>query len=190
SASWSICICLASRSDRCRWRPGRSPSIPARPTSASSSIPKSWRSSSAPGVSPSTFPATSPDLNSHSGPSGTEPHDQGEGLQPGRPHGQPQSQRRAAGTFTADRLPRRAAAPKMERREQRMVYAARRHDAGNFNPSLNPLISLAATLLSEVVRLKNTYQAEDLHSLKERLSSEIRLFEHQALQDSGDSSEV
>ncbi|MDX9687904.1 type IVB secretion system protein IcmH/DotU [Halopseudomonas formosensis] len=83
-----------------------------------------------------------------------------------------------------------AAAPKMERIEQRMVYAARRHDAGNFNPSLNPLISLAATLLSEVVRLKNTYQAEDLHSLKERLSSEIRLFEHQALQDSGDSSEV
>lgn len=82
------------------------------------------------------------------------------------------------------------AAPRMEKIEQRMVYAARRRDAGSFNPSLNPLISLAASLLSEVVRLKNTYQAEDLHSLKDRLSAEIRLFEHHALQDSGDSSEV
>lgn len=83
-----------------------------------------------------------------------------------------------------------AAAPKMEKIEQRMVYAARRRNTSSFNPSLNPLISLAATLLSEVVRLKNTFQAEDLQSLKERLSSEIRLFEHHALQDSGDSSEV
>ena len=83
-----------------------------------------------------------------------------------------------------------AAAPKMEKIEQRMVYAARRHETSSFNPSLNPLIALAANLLSEVVRLKNTFQAEDLHSLKERLSADIRLFEHHALQDSGDSSEV
>lgn len=83
-----------------------------------------------------------------------------------------------------------AAAPRLEKIEQRMVYAARRRDTQSFNLSLNPLISLAATLLSEVVRLKNSFQAEDLHSLKERLSAEIRLFEHHALQDSGDSSEV
>ena len=38
-----------------------------------------------------------------------------------------------------------AAAPRMEKIEQRMVYAARRRDTSTFNPSLNPLISLAAT---------------------------------------------
>lgn len=83
-----------------------------------------------------------------------------------------------------------AAAPRLEKIDQRMIYAAKRRSAETFNPSLNPLISLAAALLSEVVRLKNSYQAEDLHSLKDRLSAEIRLFEHHALQDSGDSSEV
>jgi type VI secretion system protein ImpK len=83
-----------------------------------------------------------------------------------------------------------AAAPRLEKIDQRMIYAAKRRSSEGFNPSLSPLISLAATILSEVVRLKNSYQAEDLHSLKERLSAEIRLFEHHALQDSGDSSEV
>lgn len=83
-----------------------------------------------------------------------------------------------------------AAAPRLEKIEQRMVYAARRRDTESFNLSLNPLIALAANLLSDVVRLKNSFDSENLDSLKERLSAEIRLFEHHALQDSGDSSEV
>lgn len=83
-----------------------------------------------------------------------------------------------------------ATAPRLEKIDQRMIFAAQRRNADSFNPSINPLIALASNLLSEVVRLKHSYQAEDLHSLKERLSAEIRLFEHHALHESNDSGEV
>lgn len=83
-----------------------------------------------------------------------------------------------------------SAPPKLEKIDQRMIYATRRRASEGVNLSLNPLIAVAAALLSEVVRLKNSYQAEDLQALKDRLVAEIKLFEHRALQDGGDSSEV
>lgn len=82
------------------------------------------------------------------------------------------------------------APPKYEKLEQRMIYAARLRPAESFNLSVNPLVAVAAGLLSEVVRLKHSYEREDLYSLKDRLAAEIKLFEHRALQDGVESSEV
>ncbi|HDZ58014.1 MAG TPA: DotU family type IV/VI secretion system protein [Pseudomonas xinjiangensis] len=82
------------------------------------------------------------------------------------------------------------APPKYEKLEQRMIYAARLRPAESYNLSLNPLVAVASGLLSEVVRLKHSYEPEDLHSLKDRLAAEIKLFEHHALQGGSESSEV
>ena len=48
---------------RCRWRRGRSRSTPTRPISFSNPTPRTWPSWSAPAVSRSTYPASSPSLN-------------------------------------------------------------------------------------------------------------------------------
>lgn len=82
------------------------------------------------------------------------------------------------------------APPKFEKLEQRMIYAARIRPAESYNFSLNPLVAMASGLLSEVVRLKHSYDREDLHALKDRLSAEIKLFEHRALQSGSESTEV
>lgn len=81
-------------------------------------------------------------------------------------------------------------APKFEQLEERMIYAARLRPAETFNISLNPLVAAASSLLSEVVRLKHSYEGEDLHALNQRLSSELKLFEHRALHDGAESSQV
>ncbi|MCI0918906.1 type IVB secretion system protein IcmH/DotU [Pseudomonas stutzeri] len=83
-----------------------------------------------------------------------------------------------------------SAPPKFEQLEERMIYAARLRPAETFNISLNPLVAAASSLLSEVVRLKHSYEGEDLHALNQRLSAELKLFEHRALHDSAESSQV
>jgi len=82
------------------------------------------------------------------------------------------------------------APPKFEQLEERMIYAARLRPAESFNISLNPLVAAASSLLSEVVRLKHSYEGEDLHALNQRLSTELKLFEHRALHDGAESSQV
>lgn len=83
-----------------------------------------------------------------------------------------------------------AAPPRYEKLEERMVYAARVKPAEYEYQGLNPLVGMATSLLSEIVRLKHSHQPEDLYLLKERLVSEIKLFEHRALQESTDSGQV
>ncbi|WP_313087883.1 type IVB secretion system protein IcmH/DotU [Pseudomonas sp.] len=83
-----------------------------------------------------------------------------------------------------------SAPPKFDQLEERMIYAARLRPAETFNISLNPLVAAASSLLSEVVRLKHSYEGEDLHALHQRLSGELKLFEHRALHDGAESSQV
>ncbi|BAP77195.1 DotU family type IV / VI secretion systemprotein [Pseudomonas sp. MT-1] len=83
-----------------------------------------------------------------------------------------------------------SAPPKFEQLEERMIYAARLRPAETFNISLNPLVAAASSLLSEVVRLKHSYEGEDLLALNQRLSRELKLFEHRALHDGAESSQV
>lgn len=79
---------------------------------------------------------------------------------------------------------------KFEKLEERMVYAARLRPAETLNLGINPLVAVASALLSEMVRLHQSYEREDLFALKDRLSSEIKRFEHRALQDGAESSQV
>ncbi len=80
--------------------------------------------------------------------------------------------------------------PRFEQLEERMIYAARLRPAESFNISLNPLVAAASPLLSEVVRLKHSLDSEDLQALHRQLSSAIKLFEHRALHDGAESSQV
>ncbi|NMX90799.1 MULTISPECIES: type IVB secretion system protein IcmH/DotU [unclassified Pseudomonas] len=72
------------------------------------------------------------------------------------------------------------APPRFEQLEDRMIYAAHLHGAQHFRLGLNPLVTLAWELLSEVVRLKGSPAREGLHALNERLSAGITRFENQA----------
>jgi type VI secretion system protein ImpK len=83
-----------------------------------------------------------------------------------------------------------AAPPRYEQLEERMIYAARLRPAQAFNLSLNPLVAAASSLLSDVVRLKHSFEAEDIGALQARLAGEIKLFEHRALHDGAESSQV
>ena len=83
-----------------------------------------------------------------------------------------------------------AAPPKFEQLEERMIYAARLRPAESFNVSLNPLVAAAADLLSEVVRLKHSLESEDMDALNQRLSKSMKLFEHRALHEGAESSQV
>ncbi len=83
-----------------------------------------------------------------------------------------------------------AAPPRYEQLEERMIYAARLRPAQAFNLGLNPLVAAASALLSDVVRLKHSFEAEDIGALQARLASEIKLFEHRALHDGAESSQV
>ena len=70
-----------------------------------------------------------------------------------------------------------AAPQKFDKLEERMVYAARLRPAETLNLGINPLVAVASALLSEMVRLQQSYEREDL-------------FEHRALQDGAESSQV
>lgn len=83
-----------------------------------------------------------------------------------------------------------AAPQKFDKLEERMVYAARLRPAETLNLGINPLVAVASALLSEMVRLQQSVEREDLFALKERLASEIKRFEHRALQDGAESSQV
>lgn len=83
-----------------------------------------------------------------------------------------------------------AAPQKFDKLEERMVYAARLRPAETLNLGINPLVAVAAALLSEMVRLQQGVEREDLFALKDRLGSEIKRFEHRALQDGAESSQV
>jgi type VI secretion system protein ImpK len=80
--------------------------------------------------------------------------------------------------------------PRFEQLEERMIYAARLRPAETLNISLNPLVAAASPLLSEVVRFKHSLESEDLQALHGQLSSAIKLFEHRALHDGAESSQV
>ncbi|ROL86680.1 type IVB secretion system protein IcmH/DotU [Pseudomonas protegens] len=80
--------------------------------------------------------------------------------------------------------------PRFEQLEERMIYAARLGPAQSFSVSLNPLVAAASDLLSEVVRLKHSQDAEDLHALNTHLSAGLRQFDARAQQDGAQSSEV
>ncbi|MCQ4326867.1 hypothetical protein CXK94_20530 [Stutzerimonas stutzeri] len=80
--------------------------------------------------------------------------------------------------------------PRFEQLEERMIYAARLRPAETFNISLNPLVAAASPLLSEVVRFKHSQESEDLQALHNQLGSAIKLFEHRALHDGAESSQV
>jgi len=79
---------------------------------------------------------------------------------------------------------------KFEKLEERMVYAARLRPTEDVNLGINPLVAVASGLLSEIVRLQQSYEREDLFVLKDRLTSEIKRFEHRALQDGAESRQV
>lgn len=79
---------------------------------------------------------------------------------------------------------------RFEKLEERMVYAARLRPSENMNLGINPLVAVASALLSEIVRLQHSEEREDLFILKDRLSSEIKRFEHRALQDGAENSQV
>lgn len=79
---------------------------------------------------------------------------------------------------------------KFEKLEERMVYAARLRPSEDVNLGINPLVAVASALLSEIVRLQRSEEREDLFILKDRLTSEIKRFEHRALQDGAESSQV
>lgn len=79
---------------------------------------------------------------------------------------------------------------KFDKLEERMVYAARLRPAEDVSLGINPLVAVACTLLSEIVRLQQSHEREDLYALKDRLTSEIKRFEHRALQDGAESSQV
>lgn len=83
-----------------------------------------------------------------------------------------------------------AVPPKFEQLEERMIYAARLRPAETFNLSLNPLVAAASSLLSEVVRLKHSPEGEDFQELHARLTGAIKLFEHRALHDGCENSQV
>ncbi|MFJ3368181.1 type IVB secretion system protein IcmH/DotU [Pseudomonas sp. NPDC086251] len=83
-----------------------------------------------------------------------------------------------------------AAPPRFEQLEERMIYAARLRPAQTFNISLNALVAAASELLSDVVRLKHSDAHDDLHALKQSLSSELNLFEARALHNGVESSQV
>jgi type VI secretion system protein ImpK len=83
-----------------------------------------------------------------------------------------------------------AAPPKFEQLEERMIYAARLRPAESFNVSLNPLVAAAADLLSDVMRLKHSVAGEDMDALNQRLTKSVKLFEHRALHEGTESSQV
>lgn len=83
-----------------------------------------------------------------------------------------------------------ADAPRLEQLESRMVHAARLRPAEAFNISLNPLVSAAASLLSEIVRLKHSQQGEDLAVLNQALADGVRQFEQHALQEGLENGDV
>lgn len=83
------------------------------------------------------------------------------------------------------------AAPAVDQLEARMLLAARLGPTGqHVTVGLNLLLSAATPLLAQVTRVQRAAQGENLHALNERLASAVRLFEHHALREGADASQV
>jgi type VI secretion system protein ImpK len=82
-----------------------------------------------------------------------------------------------------------AAPPRIEKLEERMIYAARK-PAQTFNIGCNYLVAAASGLLSEVVRIKHVTNCEDLADLKKRMGMALEQFTSSALSSGADKSEV
>lgn len=82
------------------------------------------------------------------------------------------------------------APPRFEQLEDRMIYAARLHDAQCFKVGLNPLVAAASALLSQVIELKGCSGRESLGTVNDRLSAAVTQFEARALQCGVEASQV
>jgi len=82
------------------------------------------------------------------------------------------------------------APPRFEQLEERMIYCAGQRPAHRFSTSLNPLVTVASELLSQVVRLKRSRAAEDLPTLNQRLNTAVAHFFDSALQKGIESSQA
>ncbi|EPJ84108.1 MULTISPECIES: type IVB secretion system protein IcmH/DotU [Pseudomonas] len=79
---------------------------------------------------------------------------------------------------------------RVERLEDRMVYAARIRPPESFSVSMNVLVSAAAPLLGEVTALKREDKTEELATLNARLCESMRAFDVAAAQSGAESSQV
>jgi type VI secretion system protein ImpK len=80
--------------------------------------------------------------------------------------------------------------PRFEQLEERMIYAASQSSEKTFNIGLNSLVAAASGLLSEVVRLKQRANGEDLPTLNQRLSTALISFADSALHNGVEKSQV
>ena len=80
--------------------------------------------------------------------------------------------------------------PRYEQLEDRMIYAGHMLEAQSFRAGLNPVVSAAWALLSEVVGLRVCSGRENLGTLNDRLSLAVTQFETRALQGGVESSQV
>ena len=79
---------------------------------------------------------------------------------------------------------------RVERLEDRLVYAARIRPAESFSVSMNVLVAAAAPLLGEVTGLKREDKKEGLVELNTRLCESMRAFDVAAAQGGAESSQV
>lgn len=83
-----------------------------------------------------------------------------------------------------------AAAPQGEPLHERLRHAARRSPAERLDLGGNPLVAAATPLLVELARLRRGEDRVELGVLHERLSAELKHFEHCALQEGSDSRQI
>lgn len=80
--------------------------------------------------------------------------------------------------------------PRYEQLQDRMIYASHVLGAHSFTMSLNPLVTAAWEILSQVVQLKGCTGRENLIAISDRLSSAVMQFETRALQGGIEDSQV
>ena len=83
-----------------------------------------------------------------------------------------------------------ASPPRFEQLEDRMVYAAAVQGAQRFNVGLNPLVTAAWELMSEVLELKLGSGRENLQTLNDRLAASLTRFEVRAQHEGIESAQV
>ncbi|WP_260958448.1 type IVB secretion system protein IcmH/DotU [Pseudomonas citri] len=86
-------------------------------------------------------------------------------------------QRPATGPLTDAQSP-----PSIEQLQERMIYAAHLSPSRSFDISLNPLVTAAFGLLSQVMDIKYGGERGDLHLLKQELIYGLEQFEARAVQ--------
>jgi type VI secretion system protein ImpK len=71
-----------------------------------------------------------------------------------------------------------------------MIYAAHQPRSRAFNVSLNPLVTAACGLLSQMVRIKHSHERENLEILKRELTWGLEQFEARAMQGGVENSQL